>query len=373
MKRREAETSLCRGVSPIIATLILAAIVVSASLVFYVQTSGMLSRLFGKIEVQIVSLDLYKFEDKVLLMVSVRNTGNKPVIGIIVSGVDDKGRRFSLALPPADPGSTVNNSLIIPLGISNLALDASGNNLRGTIYGDPEWISDAAYGVVMRFDGANDYIFMEKSSILNEAALRYTVQVWVKPEVDNDYWTGVVGKRGRNYNFWLGRSNSPSGGFVHHRFHTTASWNDYCPNAWTIPMNEWTNVALWNDGDAARTLFNGEVKTGRDYPATILQDDSPLNIGRNLDTTSSTYTGNCYRGIIRQVLIYSPQITLEEMKFNSEHPEMPVTRNLVFWLPLNEGSNDPYTFTSGNSYPITLTAYSLDGDFYTRTVSVICS
>ena len=125
----------------------------------------------------------------------------------MVSGVDDNGRRFSLALPPADPGETVSSSLAIPLGVSNLALDASGNNLRGTISGDPEWISDAVYGTVMRFDGVNDYIFMEGSSILNDAAVHYTVQVQVKPEVDGDFWTGVVGKRGRNYNFWLGASN----------------------------------------------------------------------------------------------------------------------------------------------------------------------
>jgi len=221
----------------------------------------------------------------------------------------------------------------------------------------------------MYFDGTDDYVFVSSSDVLNDAALHYTVQVWVKPEVDNDYWTGVVGKPGRNYNFWLGQANSPSGGFCHHRFHTTDSWNDGCGDAWTVPMDEWTNIALWNNGDVAKTIFNGEVKTERDYPATILQDNSPLNIGRNLDTWNPSDARNCYKGAICQVLIYSPQLTLDEIKFNLAHPGMPLTRNMVFWLPLDEGTSAPYAFTIGNGYALTITAYSLDGSVATQTVT----
>ena len=125
------------------------AITVSAGFVLYSQLSGIFARQYGRVEARIVSLDLYKFEDKALLMTSVKNTGSKPLASIIVTGADDNGKRFTLALPPAEPGATANNSLIIPLGVSNLALDAPGNNLRGTVYGDPEWISDPTYGMVL--------------------------------------------------------------------------------------------------------------------------------------------------------------------------------------------------------------------------------
>ena len=44
------------------------------------------------------------------------------------------------------------------------------------------------------------------------------------------------------------------------------------------------------------------------------------------------------------------------------------TTNSTFLIP-----SSIYSFTSGDSYPITVTAYSLDGDVYTKTISAVCS
>jgi len=44
------------------------------------------------------------------------------------------------------------------------------------------------------------------------------------------------------------------------------------------------------------------------------------------------------------------------------------TTNSTFLIP-----SSIYSFTSGDSYPITVTAYSLDGDVYTKTIFTVCS
>ena len=162
----------------------------------------------------------------------------------------------------------------------------------------------------MKFNGTGDNIVVPVSSILTKAALAYTVEVWIKPEVDNDYWTGVVGKAGRNYNFWLGQSNDPDGGYVHHRFHTTASTNDNCPNAYLIPMNEWSHVVLTNDGSTCKTYINSETKAQRTFAATLISDSTSLNIGRSLDGNNSNY----FKGIIDEVRIYEKALASAEIE-----------------------------------------------------------
>jgi flagellin-like protein len=131
----ETDLNVRRAVSPLLATLILIAIVVSAGLVVYGIVSGWTGIFGANLKVQAVSVDLVKAGDKALLSVSIKNVGNKPLAGIVVTGYDDNGKPFKLALPPAEPGQASGNTLVIPLGVSNIVLDASGNNNHATMYG----------------------------------------------------------------------------------------------------------------------------------------------------------------------------------------------------------------------------------------------
>jgi flagellin-like protein len=68
-----------RAVSPLIATIILIAITVSGGLAVYslfFSTAGTMS---SQTSVQVVSCDLVKSSSKVLLSITVKNTGNKPI------------------------------------------------------------------------------------------------------------------------------------------------------------------------------------------------------------------------------------------------------------------------------------------------------
>lgn len=191
--------------------------------------------------------------------------------------------------------------------------DFSGAGNNGTIYG-ASWTSEtpSGQGRALNFDGANDYIQVPASPSLTKAALSYTVEVWLLPQVDNDYWTGVVGKPGRNYNFWLGQSNNAGGGYVHHRFRTSASSNDGCPDTpgGSISMNQWTHVALVNNGSKCSTYINGRVMAEATFTGSLQSDSTPLYIGRNLDGGASNY----FRGIIDEVKIYNEPLSSAQIE-----------------------------------------------------------
>ena len=131
---------LRKAVSPLLATIILLILVIAGSIVVYGIFSGLMGGLGSVLAVQIVSVDLIRSGDRALFSVSVKNTGNKPVTGIIVSGLDDNGRSFKLALPASSPGGESGNALLIPLGQPNQVLDCSGKNNHGTVYGGPTWV-----------------------------------------------------------------------------------------------------------------------------------------------------------------------------------------------------------------------------------------
>ncbi len=164
----------------------------------------------------------------------------------------------------------------------------------------------------LEFDGVDDYVIVKSSSALNNAALHYTVVVWFKAPKQNEYWKGIVGKPGRNYNIWLGGAygNSP---FIHHRFHTNSSWNDGCPNLSGIVWDDWNFVAITNDGGTCHTYIfnkNGTFLTSRTFsPAYLISNNSSLQIGRNLD--GSNY--NFFKGIIDEIRIYNRALSFDEL------------------------------------------------------------
>jgi flagellin-like protein len=86
LKRRKA-------VSPLLATIILIAITVVASLAVYSLFFSTVGTMSSTLQVDIVSCDLVKAASpsKVLFSITVKNTGNKPITSCNVSIWDDSG------------------------------------------------------------------------------------------------------------------------------------------------------------------------------------------------------------------------------------------------------------------------------------------
>jgi len=355
------------GLSPLLATIILVAITVSAGLVVYGVISGWFGILITRIEVQVISVDLIKTGDIALLSVSVKNTGSKPLIGIIVSGMDENGKRFSLALPPADPGETTSNSLAIPLGTPNIVLDGSGNNNHGTIFGSPLWVDGRSEGALY-FDGSDTDKRIQINPFVNFPSSEVTSMFWMK--------SSDTSKAGTPLSYATSHSNNEFLIYDYRNFGVYVGG----PSVGTgISANDgsWHHVAvLWRSSDGQVKLF----KDGNPAYSGILQRGYSIVGGGSLvfaqeqDAVGGGFDiVQAFIGMLDEASIYRCILDTEEVEWNFEHPGLPVTRDLVLWLPLDEGSNNPYSFVAGNSYSIKITAYSIDGDIFTKTYVVTCS
>lgn len=152
----------------------------------------------------------------------------------------------------------VNDSLVACYLFNGDALDNSGNNNHGTVYGatlttDRFGVANSAYA----FDGVNDYIEVPYSSSLKTPLI--TLSAWVHP--NNTNWTQIITKRNwnnahneqyaldtRSINFKIGVSCTSAG----------IGWTSLnYPNP--LPANQWTFVVATYDGQNLRTYINGTL------------------------------------------------------------------------------------------------------------------
>lgn len=113
-----------RAVSPLLATIILIAITVAAGLVIYnvfFSTTGTMS---SQLQVDVTSCDLIRTDSKTLLSVTVKNTGNKPIVSCNVTIWDgsptpaQKGPySFYVGTNPVSP-----TNLLVPGGFASVSL-----------------------------------------------------------------------------------------------------------------------------------------------------------------------------------------------------------------------------------------------------------
>ncbi|MBN2829736.1 MAG: carboxypeptidase regulatory-like domain-containing protein [Candidatus Cloacimonetes bacterium] len=255
----------------------------------------------------------------------------------------------------------------------------SGNNL--TAYNDIAFTNDAVSGQAVVLDGISDYLETAISPSLNEAALHYTVKVWIKPRVRPVDWTGVIGKPGRNYHLWL----HPNG-YVHHRFHTEGNTNNGAHNTpdGAITWGEWNQVVLTNDGSIARTYVNGVLLAEAAFNGELVADESVLIIGRHLDGGSMN---GMFDGLIDECTIWTRALApaeIEQVYLNEQIPLGFVTgivsdadSNPIADARISIGSRGAVTDVSG-SYTLTLlpgdytiTCHAIGYEEYTDIVSVV--
>jgi len=91
---------------------------------------------------------------------------------------------------PVDPGS---EGLVAYYALDNDANDSSGNNLNGTLVGDPNFVEGVA-GMALDFDGVGDYVDCGTNEVLNNLSDAITVSAWVSIRSVTTEWMGIVMK-----------------------------------------------------------------------------------------------------------------------------------------------------------------------------------
>ena len=124
-----------RGVSPLLATIILVAIVFSAGLAVYSMTSGFFNVWTSRVDLQVTSVDICRAADKTLLSISVKNTGSTPIWVAVGSSIVSDGLSSIDAMnPPTGPdpsvGVTIYTAVYLPAGSYTLkAWSGDGGDL----------------------------------------------------------------------------------------------------------------------------------------------------------------------------------------------------------------------------------------------------
>ncbi|WP_077065152.1 LamG-like jellyroll fold domain-containing protein [Gracilibacillus massiliensis] len=221
--------------------------------------------------------------------------------------------------------------------------DRSGNRAEATVTGNridntggEITLTDGVVGQAAKFDG-NSGLLLDEGLI---ASNTYTVSLWLKPEELTNHTTSFFG--GKSSSSWI--SILPYSAWAN-----TMVWSDNggtytdLGTDTTIPLDEWSHVALTVEEGEAVFYINGEAKaTSEDYPEIFTTLDGTFALGVN-------YWDTPYKGLMDEVRVYDgvalPEENVQSLYNNPEE----ITAHYSFEENLEDesGNSEPGT-TTGN-------------------------
>ncbi|MCB0357137.1 MAG: LamG domain-containing protein, partial [Bdellovibrionales bacterium] len=209
--------------------------------------------------------------------------------------------------------TTRDNELLLHLdetGTPTSFADASGlsNNFGCTNCPTPTTgLLDGA----MTFDGTNDAIYYNHSSINDNT--QWTISLWINPdhEADNTKATVPVFKKvsltDAYSTFSFSRDHMTPGKENTWRFHTGTTWKEAKYNG-NIPKGKWSHIVATFDGSVMKTYLNGIYDN--QIAGTPITGGQRLYIGSGADNTTSY---NYFSGKIDEVALWNKALTDSEI------------------------------------------------------------
>ena len=191
-------------------------------------------------------------------------------------------------------------------GSASTAADSSGNNLHGTIAGNPVWI-DGPAGYALQFDGDGDYVDLGNDSSLNMTA-QITVAAWIKVDTFDCEWQAVITKG--------------DGSWRLQRYGTRGSIEFACTGAFvpgalvgslfgTVSVNDgrWHHITGTYDGSRICLYVDGKLDISSEAAGSIEVNDYNLFVGANAEKPDRNFKGS-----IDDVRIYNYALSAEEVQ-----------------------------------------------------------
>lgn len=229
-------------------------------------------------------------------------------------------------------------------------LDESGNNNHGEFMGagtltfgeDHQGNNNSA----LLLDGNNQYVNVPSSTSLSSPVEEVTVALWFNYSAGYNGWIVPLTKTNslivedRQYGFGI---NDGTG---------LTYMNTYYVGLYPYQANEWYHGAITYTEDEYNFYVNGELIQSGIPEDPIIQNDQPLEIGR--DVPQST---EYYNGLIDEIRIYSRALTQEEVNLvmsaegcntNSLNENTFLSNIELYPNPVNETLNLNFTEFSEN-------------------------
>jgi hypothetical protein len=190
--------------------------------------------------------------------------------------------------------------------------DLSGNENHGlingkggdTVGGDPPEIVEGKYGDALRFSGQNWVEVVDSETLCITDAL--TMAAWVNPESMAGEQT--ICTKDRCYYMQL--RNGMIGNYTQN-----LSIQGYHETPDTVPLEEWSHIAMSWDGSTLVQYLNGESVNSVNTSGQINITDDSIGIGAEVRIPSrGAAEWRFYTGTIDEVLVFSVSKTESEIK-----------------------------------------------------------
>jgi hypothetical protein len=189
-------------------------------------------------------------------------------------------------------------------GQGTIAHDTSGNDLHGTLVGDPQWVESLpGLGQALDFDGIDDHVDCGNSPVFNMTE-QMTAAAWVNITSLSGEWAGVVAK-GNGLAWRLSTVGSEP------RFHFAPT--GCCPWVYvngetSVGLGEWHHICGTYDGSMIRIYLDGEEDGSEPYGDGMSTSELPVYIGANPEVPEFRL-----HGLIDDVRIYNCALSPEEI------------------------------------------------------------
>jgi len=206
---------------------------------------------------------------------------------------------------PFNPG---NEGLVAYYPLENDVLDGSGNELHGTMVGDPAYAGGSAgYGMALDLDGVDDYVDCGNDTLF-DITEAFTLSVWINWRATGATWQTVIAK---GDNAWRlargGDTQTMDFGFTDGG---DRGWLA-ARTAGEVPLGEWHHVTATIDTtDGAKIYLDGILEGTNPDTGGITVGSYPVLLGENAQAT-----GRFWDGLIDEVMIYNRTLSDGEIRY----------------------------------------------------------
>ena len=175
--------------------------------------------------------------------------------------------------------------------------------------------TQTANPAALQFDGVDDFIDIAPDPSLDLSDGTFTQSVWIRPEIDDDAFHGVLGFQdgsiaNRYPGIWVTEQTK-----IHAGFGDGTNWNSFTTDS-VLTKDAWNHVATTFDGTTYTAYANGvEVFSTDQFAGRDPIDIQQLRIGR----ADNTF----FEGGIDDVRIYDRALTATEIRVLIDGADVP--------------------------------------------------
>ena len=214
---------------------------------------------------------------------------------------------------PVDPG---NEGLVAHYTMENDATDSSGNNLNGTLVGDPGFV-DGVAGMALELDGVDDRAAIADDPAFDAMSETFTITAWIKLSAE-----GTTGRRpilskelqpdpdGRGWEFKV-----DNGQLAMQLYSPVEGEGKLTVTGTTaLEADQWVHVAgIYQADGPERFYINGVLDHEQELVTALQANASPANIGAYI--WSPTGYQAYFAGLIDEVRAYSRVLSEPEIRY----------------------------------------------------------